>query len=116
MWLSEKTGREAPQSPEAGIGVVSIGGEVPAAVTDGEMRQLRLCMPGGYAWMPKEGETVLCVQDCLVGTVQPPRGLLPGEIRIETGAAAISLRADGSIRLTGEIYLNGRRIGEEEGN
>lgn len=115
MWLSEKMGTSAPQTPAAELGVVSVGGMTPAVVTDGELRQLRLICPGGYAWRPAVHQQVALwrgEEDCILGVMER-QDLQPGEIVISTGSAAIRLSADGRIDLVGEVYVNGEQLGGE---
>lgn len=112
MWLSEKMA-EAPAVRETGgVGTVSVSGEEPAVVTDGELRRTRVCAPGGYFWRPAVGQQVTLLrgeEDCILGVLQEDSPA-PGEIVISNGQASIRLTADGKIELSGEIYCNGERL------
>lgn len=120
MWLSKQAARGLRQSRTADVGVVSIAGSAPAVITDGELRDLAVFGPGGYAWRPSAGDRVLVLKagatDAVAGTMLPQTTLLPGEIRIATGAAAIRLLPDGTIALTGSVTVNGQPVtgGSEE--
>ena len=111
MWLSQKVTEQAPEEAGARLGVVSLGAETPAVLSDGEWRQTVLTGPGGYTWRPTIGQQVLLVQaggeSCVAGRLQSPMGLEPGEVRISAGSAQIRLLPDGEICLTGRVRING---------
>ena len=111
MWLSQKVTEQAPEDAGARLGVVSLGSETPAVLSDGEWRQTVLAGPGGYAWRPAIGQRVLLIQaggeSCVAGRLQSPAGLEPGEVHISAGNAEIRLLPDGEIRLTGRVSING---------
>lgn len=111
MWLSETMSRQQDRQVQAGEGVVTIGGEKPAVVTDGEQRDLRVVSPGGYLWQPAVAEraVVLCTTGHVLGSEQKESGLQPGEVKIFSPGASIYLANDGSIRLEGNVYINGER-------
>lgn len=116
MWLSEKMSRQAAQQADLCRGVVSIGGENTAVLTDGEEREVSVLSPGGYFWRPALKERVLVSRaegGCVLGRVQEACDLTPGEICIRTGAASIRLLPSGDIFLTGKIHLNGVAWEEE---
>lgn len=114
MWLSKQAARQARQTQTVDVGVVSIAGSAPAVITDGETRDLAVFGPGGYAWRPSAGDQVLVLKagatDAVAGAKLPQAALLPGEIQISTGAAAIRLLPDGTIALTGSVTVNGQPI------
>lgn len=108
MWLSRKMA--ADNSGEIGVGgVVSVGGENPAVVTDGESRTLEIIAPGGYAWRPDVNQRVLLWQGNVMGAVQSAEKLAPGELLLYSKGASIRLGNDGSIHLTGNVFINGER-------
>lgn len=112
MWLSQNLVRGTSVQEKLQPGVVTVGGASPAVLTDGEKRNLKILSPGGYFWRPATGEKVLVSGDdggCVLGKLQEAPALAPGEIRIVTGAAIISLLPSGEIHLTGDIYLNGEK-------
>ena len=110
MWLSKQVALRRGAAEEPAAATVSVGGEAPAVVTDGERRQARLFSPGGYCWRPGGGDTVLVVgggEPCVAGREQQcPVALAPGEVYIYSGGAAIHLKD------TGEIVLHGRLVVE----
>jgi len=112
MWLSQQIARETAWQEDLHRGVVTVGGENPAVFTQVEDRDLSILSPGGYHWRPQVQDKVLVSRasgGCVLGKVQPACCLDPGEIRIMTGAASISLLPSGEIRLTGDVYINGEK-------
>lgn len=108
MWLSRKMA--VKPSEEAGVGgVVSVGGENPAVVTDGESRTLEIIAPGGYIWRPDVNQRVLLWQGNVMGAVQSAEKLAPGEILLYSNGASVRLGNDGSIHLKGDVFINGER-------
>ncbi len=112
MWLSRQAAARAREEHPADVGVVSIGAAAPAVVTDGEVRDLALFAPGGYAWRPAAGEQVLVLKAGATGAVAGARvkgaGLAAGEVLIfSPGGASIRLGADGSLELVGKVKING---------
>lgn len=122
MWISGRM-RPAPPTADADLGVTTIAGEQAGVMTRGEVRQLPVYSPGGYAWAPENGAEVLVIrggpggtEQCVVGMRQGSardRGasaapLQPGEVRI-TGPAgsAIYLKADGTVDIQGFLTING---------
>lgn len=114
MWLSKQAAQQARQTPAVDVGVVSIAGTSPAVITDGETRNLAVFGPGGYAWRPSAGDQVLVLKagatDAVAGVKLTQAALLPGEIRISTGAASLRLLPDGTVALTGSVTVNGRPV------
>ena len=108
MWLSKKMAPET-EVQSATEGLVSVGGSAPAAVLDGEQRQLAVASPGGYFWCPRVEEQVLVLQGHVIGAVQAEKNLRPGEICISSGKASIRLGIDGAVYIDGDIFLNGER-------
>ncbi len=111
MWLSEKIAGQHHAEQAAADGVVSVGGEKPAVVTDAERRDFIVVSPGGYQWQPDVSQRVviLCEPGRVLGAEQSVSGLEPGEVRIFSRGASIRLGNDGSIRLDGTVYINGER-------
>lgn len=108
MWLSKKMAAKNAEEVSVG-GIVSVGGENPAVVTDGESRTLEIIAPGGLVWRPDVDQRVLLWQGNVVGVVQQAASLAPGELLFYSKGASIRLGNDGSIRLTGDVYINGER-------
>ena len=110
MWLGERMARESASAAGFG-GVVSMGGAEPAVVTHGEERNMAVFSPGGYAWQPERDDAVAVLPEekAIVGAVQREFPLQAGEVKIFSKKAAIYLANDGSIRLEGDVYINGER-------
>ena len=134
MWISRQM-KQTPPTADADLGVTTIAGGSAGVVTRGEVRSLPVYGPGGYIWMPESGGTVLVIkggpggeEQCVAGTRQQaaPEGMQPGEVCIQgPGGGSIYLKRDGSIRLRGDIQMEGTlrvngepyvpcRCGEEE--
>ena len=116
MWLSSQSRKTRPSSPEAETGVVTLEGEETAVYLTGERRNLPVLSPGGYCWRPAEGDTVLVLKSGADGEELWVAGdgsdLAPGEVRIQSGRAAIFLGSDGSVNLRGSVKLNGVPVEE----
>ncbi|WP_286167284.1 hypothetical protein [Clostridium sp. J1101437_171009_A5] len=112
MWLSQKR-PERWESP-AQVGVVTLEGDPAAVYQSGERRDLPVFAPGGYCWRPALGAEVLVLKTgaqgegaCVAGT-RITANVAPGEVRIQSeGGASITLGADGTIRLEGDVLVNG---------
>lgn len=118
MWLSEQF-CHPPARDASGFGEVTIcGAQTAAKGAEREERELPVIAPGGYAWVPAQGERVLVLRDgasCILGREQPVREeLSPGDAMLYAGACAIILHADGRIELTGRIFVNGTEISNGE--
>lgn len=112
MWLSKQISHGAQPAATVAEGTVTVGGQTPAVLTDGEERDVRILSPGGYYWRPAVGGEVLLSRQgtpAVLGRLQERCDLLPGEVRIRAGKAGIRLLPDGSIYLEGELYLNGEK-------
>ena len=76
--------------------------------------------PGGYAWAPSSGQTVLVIkggpggrEQCVAGAMQdPPADLAPGEVAIQgPGGAEIRLRSGGTVEIRGNtVEIWGRLL------
>ena len=83
------------------------------AALAGERRDVALCLPGGYHWTPKRGDTVLVVKGgaegapCIVGT--PAGQKVPaGEVFLSVkNGVGVRLTADGRICLVGPVEIAG---------
>ena len=134
MWTSERR-RELPvREPAAELGEVTLGGDPAGVSLGGERRWLTVYGPGGYSWRPTAGDRVLVLKagaerecPCILGTVQEPGELRPGEVRLAGGENAVYLSQDGleltgdgctlalkqeRAELTGELYVNGKSLRE----
>lgn len=109
MYLSEKR-----KVTGAGIftGTVTIENET-AVLTDCEKRGVTLVSPGGYTWCPRENDKVIVMKngEAVLG-VENTGDTEPGEVKIfSAGGAQIVLKNDGTIRITGDVIIDGRVIG-----
>lgn len=115
MWISNKERRTHTEEATAQLGAVTVQSGSPAVFLSGERRDVTTTLPGGYHWRPKQGDAVLVVKSgeegaaSIVGTKQTaPAILAPGEVFLSiNGTSGVHLKADGTVHLQGEIYVNG---------
>ncbi len=119
MWLSGQMKRTLPTA-DADLGMTTIAGDSVGVVTRGEVRALPVYGPGGYIWMPRNGEAVLVVkggpggeEQCVAGVRQiaVPEGMRPGEVFL-TGAegASVYLKQNGTVELQGRVEIKGSLV------
>ena len=114
MWLSKRT-TQRPTDDGTLVGEVTIGGDHPGVYMGGERRNLPVCAPGGYFWMPKVGDETLvikCVDGMKVCTGLPmekaPDGMEAGEVTIRSdGDTVLWLKNDGTMEVRGDVELTG---------
>ena len=103
-------------------GTVTVGGSAAGVLSRAEERNIPLAAPGGYAWRPKNGERVLVIKGGTLGEERYVAGSLDaaresaplgdGEVCIyaEGGDASITLRRNGRVEITGDLYINGKAL------
>lgn len=115
MWISRQM-KTVPPTADADLGITTIAGGSAGVVTRGEVRSLPVYGTGGYIWMPESGGAVLVIkggpggeEQCVAGTRQQaaPEGMQPGEVCIQSPGGSIFLKRDGTIRLRGDVRLEG---------
>lgn len=116
MWLSKRNA--GSKTASANIATTTIGGQTAAALTEGEQRGIPVYAPGGYCWKPGAGASLLVVKcgsegesPVAAGTSQPeaPEELQAGEVYIiSDGGAAVYLKNDGTVEITGGLKINGQ--------
>ena len=109
MWLSRTIAlrqRAEQESTAADMGVTTIGGGSASVMTKGEQRDLEVFAPGGLAWQPKAGDTVLvvkggtgCQEQCVVAA--ETAGAAPEEL---APALWDSLNEDNKVSLFVRYY------------
>jgi len=119
MWLSRQMKNALPTA-DADLGMTTIAGNSVGVVTRGEVRALPVYGPGGYIWMPQNGEAVLVIkggpggeEQCVAGMRQAaaPEGMRPGEVYLHTpGGAAVYLKQNGTVELQGQVEISGSLI------
>lgn len=111
MWLSKRINESVTkQQPEEGKITLSGSGVMEADATL-RSRNVRLCLPYGYAaGVPSGTEVVLLpAADCLLafGNDTDSCQLPPGEICIRSkGGASIALKNDGTVVINGRFTIN----------
>lgn len=130
MWLSKKlTAQKQEEAASAEAGTVTIDSLGAGVYARGELRNVPVVAPGGFAWRPKGGENVLLLKGgafeegaYVLGTADAKAsGIEAGEVRIYSAdGAEIVLRNDGRIeirgdvRVAGTLLLNGRAVLTED--
>jgi len=113
MWLAEKSAGHGGDNGECLVGVVTIGGERPSVLAEGELRSAELLQTGAVQ-LPKVGEELLLARtadgDCVAlgrvgGTLA--QNAENGEILIANGNAGVKIDNSGKVILSGDIYLSG---------
>lgn len=117
MFLAERK-REKGPAGQAFTGPVTVPGRAVGAYVEGERREMEVFAPGGYYWAPGLGDEVLVVKageqgerPCVVGTAVGQAELMPGEVLISTGKAAVRLSPSGDVAVTGYFSVNGMTVG-----
>ena len=109
MWLSKQMQRQDAPSQEIEETTVQTAVE---QVSDNRAQQLQLAGPGGFAWRPRVGDSLLVIKDVAIGAARPcPVTLSPGECCLYSDNAYIHLTKDGRIEIQGQLLLNGTPIG-----
>jgi hypothetical protein len=110
MWISKQNSQTRPEETTADSGVVTLSGTSLAAYSGGEWRELSLFSPGGVKWKPEVGQQVLLLRlgsegtPCVAGALCADTGdLAPGEVRLSSKGASLTLRNDGTIELCGQL-------------
>ena len=116
MFLAKREGRPLGGGT-ALTGPVTLPGDPAGAWIEGERRALAVYAPGGYHWVPGLGDEVLVLKTgergelpCALGVPAQSGGLQPGEVLITAGAAAIRLKPDGTVDVTGRLTVNGTPV------
>ena len=118
MWISEQGRRRAEPDGTALVGRVTLPGDPAGVYLAGERRELPVFGPGGYVWRPEEGEQVLVLKTgrqgeapCVLGKrCQDKWELEEGEVVLYSGKAALHLKRDGTVDITGTLTVNGQQV------
>ena len=135
MWLGDHIGRgDRGGWAKAQVGEVTIGGQSAAVMLSGEMRDGSVLSAGGIEWLPERGTDVLLLQTddgerYVLGVRCEGKGLAPGELRLRSGDAKITLEkngkisVEGSLEISGDVFITGRLFvngmelgGRQDGN
>ena len=115
MWISERTAQSGKfEASDIAVGIVSIGGARPSVEVDGEQRSARLASSGVF-YVPAAGDEVLVLKDSegesfVLGKASENAlsGTEQGEVLINAGKKSlIRLRRDGTLELSGDIFISG---------
>lgn len=114
MWMTNRQAQEKLQEPAAELGQVTLGNGGTGVALAGERRNITICLPGGYHWTPRRGETVLVVKSgpdqapCVVGSSRDGQSLSPGEVYLSVAdGAGIRLKTSGEIVICGDVTVTG---------
>ena len=129
MWLSKKTIETGGEKKsECKTGIVTIGGQTPCVMTEGEIRNAQR-LNCGSAYIPADGDTVLLIKtgdgECIVAgrtEGKTSNKAQAGEVYItnKCGNASICLKNTGEILISGkmlvqgEVYINGNALNAAE--
>ena len=114
MWLAEKAASGGAAAETAEIGVVTISGNRPSVMLDGERRNVELLVFPGLSWKPAAGEQVLVLRAgdeyfvCGAPGAESGDGLAAGELRLKSRGASVTVKNDGGIELQGDVNVVGR--------
>lgn len=119
MYLSEKFKAAEQETTLGQLDTVSLGGSMPTVSESNEQYGAKLFGPGGMCWTPKRGQSVLVIkagalgeENCMIGAeTEAAADLEPGELRLFAQGCALELKNDGSVHITGNVYINGRELG-----
>lgn len=117
MWLSKQT-RHQSRDEEVSQGQVTIGGASAGVMAGCEYRDARVFGPKGMIWRPEPGDTALVIKGstpAVAGVLVEDGDLEPGELMLCGKGCSVKLTAAGQVCITGEVYINGSRIGEKNG-
>ena len=121
MWMARGNRGEILREPPAELGQVTVADDGLGVALAGERRNVQVCLPGGYHWRPRRGETVLVVKSgpeetpWVVGRTdgEAPEGevwlsVQPGvELRLGRDG---TIRLRGPVEITGSLTLNGKEV------
>lgn len=118
MFLSERLKGGGLETGLGQVEAVSVGGADPTVAESGGQYGARLFGPGGVCWVPRRGQSVLVIkagamseESCMVGAETPTEdSLAPGELRLFAEGCALELKNNGSIYITGKVYINGKEV------
>lgn len=116
MWTSRKSVREKEgYLSTVDRGSVTQSGSSSAVFLDGERRGLVVCAPRGYHWTPSQGDDVVVTRSAdgegfVVGATQAESELSPQEIALYTESSGKIHLGEGSIWLSGDIYINDKTL------
>lgn len=119
MFLSERSKGGNQEAGLCQVEAVSLGGDAPAIADAGIQYGAKLFGPGGIVWVPRRGQNVLVIktgslgeESCMVGAESSGgEGLEPGELRLFSEGCALELKNDGSVHISGKVYINGEELG-----
>ena len=98
----------------AEIGVVTIGGDKPSVMLDGERRNVELLLFPGLSWKPAAGQQVLVLRAgeeyfvCGAPGAEDGRGLAAGELCLKSRGASVTVKNSGEIELRGDVNVVGK--------
>lgn len=118
MWIAERNRRRLEPECAAALGQVTLPQNPAGVWLAGERRNIPVFAPGGYVWRPSLGEQVLVLKTgeqgeapCVLGVrCQDKWELEEGEVVLYSGKAALHLKRDGTVDITGRLTVNGTPV------
>ena len=118
MWMARGQQETRLQEPGAEWGEVTLSGDTVGVSLAGERRRVRVCLPGGYHWVPDRGETVLVVKSgpeeapCVVGG-QVEESIRPAwcnRVMDEPRWSVFAAGPQGRVEVEGSLWLQGQEV------
>ncbi len=110
MWLSKKISQSKKKNSSCSAEVTSSGSNITVQGSD-EYRDISLLAPEGIAYVPTRGKECVLLpignKVVALGTAVSEKSLNEGEIMLYSGDGSITLKNDGSIHISGRVYING---------
>lgn len=122
MWISKKTiERGESRTRGCAVGTVTIGGNRPCVLIEGETRNAELVSCGGGLYLPRVGDEVLVGrtvdgESLVLGKISNAahNSWSEGEVYITSGNGSTicvkktgEIEISGTVRLSGNTYING---------
>lgn len=116
MWITSFMAKNKKENTFASFGSITSSGNGVVGVSGAERHvNVPVVTPSGIECVPKKGcDAVVAVLDlgemCLGVVSQNQSALLPGEIKLYSEGASITLKNDGRILLEGKVLINGKEV------
>lgn len=118
MWISEKLAQNKTPVQNTAASVSFTDGGTASLMTGGEARGIPMYSCGGVVWRPKTGDGMLVFKTAGSGeicalTPSDPSQVAPGEVMLQNGNASVYIKNDGTVHITGTLFINGVRYSED---
>ncbi len=116
MWLTSFMAENSKERKGVLRGCVTSSGKSGVGVMASDSHvSIPAVTPSGISSVPKKGEeavvALLDLGEVYLGTLSKEASdLLPGEIKLFSDGASLTLKNDGRILIEGKVYLNGKEL------